>query len=154
MLAPHPREYSRLNPRPQDPTQDSPAPASSSATSSHDTARPTLSPSITNLISTPKTLTLDVKLARLQSQSRGGLYDSSQPNPDPSMHVFNFYLSTIQPLYFVACNCSEEVTRDAALQLLETPKRREGAWDSAAMARIARRRIRDGEVDGKGHRWL
>ena len=51
-------------------------------------------------------------------------------------------------MYFTAIKCREKVTAHKAIDLLESEPWREGAWDSAAMAKIARRRIVELEDDG------
>lgn len=56
--------------------------------------------------------------------------------------IFSFTEGTIQPLYFTALKCTNLMIRQNALALLTTSPWREGAWDSAAMARIARRKIK------------
>ena len=56
--------------------------------------------------------------------------------------IFSFHEGTIQPLYFTAIKCRNPTIRQNALELLSTSPWREGAWDSAAMTRIAQRKIR------------
>lgn len=62
-----------------------------------------------------------------------------------SQQLFSFCCSIIYPLYFTAIHCHDLEIRREALSLLSTSPWREGAWDSAAMARIAERRIRQRE---------
>ena len=67
---------------------------------------------------------------------------------------FHFYTGVIHPLYVAAVNCRcLEVCREAISLLAEKPWR-EGAWDSASMARIAERKVRqlqdEGFYDGLG----
>ena len=62
-----------------------------------------------------------------------------------SERLFSFCCSIIHPLYFTAVHCHDPEIRREALSLLSTSPWREGAWDSAAMARIAERRIRQRE---------
>ena len=62
-----------------------------------------------------------------------------------SQRLFSFCCSIIYPLYFTAVHCHDPEIRREALSLLSTSPWREGAWDSAAMARIAERRIRQRE---------
>ena len=63
-------------------------------------------------------------------------------NPEP---MFSFYAGVIQPLYLTAIVCQDvEISRDA-ITLLSSSPWREGAWDSAAMARIAARRVEEVE---------
>ena len=56
-------------------------------------------------------------------------------------NLFSFFAGLIQPLYFTAIKCREKLTACKALNLLEGEPWREGAWDSAAMAKIARTKI-------------
>ncbi|KAL8798927.1 MAG: hypothetical protein Q9182_006274 [Xanthomendoza sp. 2 TL-2023] len=62
--------------------------------------------------------------------------------------LFSFFAGLIQPLYFTAIKCREKVTAQKAVDLLEMEPWREGAWDSAAMAKIARRKIKELEKKG------
>ncbi|KAL8687509.1 MAG: hypothetical protein Q9224_005129 [Gallowayella concinna] len=62
--------------------------------------------------------------------------------------LFSFFAGLIQPLYFTAIKCREKVTAQKAVELLELEPWREGAWDSAAMAKIARSKME--ELDEKG----
>ncbi|MCJ1267081.1 hypothetical protein MMC22_006966 [Lobaria immixta] len=55
--------------------------------------------------------------------------------------LFSFHGSIIYPLYFTATHCQDPKIQEEALSLLSTSPWREGAWDSAAMATIAKRRI-------------
>lgn len=64
--------------------------------------------------------------------------------------LFSFHEGTIQPLYFTAVKSPNPTIRQNALDLLSTSPWREGAWDSAAMARIARRNI-EGRAEEGGH---
>ncbi|KAI4109145.1 MAG: hypothetical protein LQ339_001951 [Xanthoria mediterranea] len=59
----------------------------------------------------------------------------------PGRNLFSFFAGLIQPLYFTAIKCREKVTAHKAMDLLEGEPWREGAWDSAAMAKIARRKV-------------
>ncbi|KAI4272128.1 MAG: hypothetical protein LQ337_005516 [Flavoplaca oasis] len=63
-------------------------------------------------------------------------------------YQFEFVVGLIQPLYFTAINCSDKTTAQKAIDLLEGEPWREGAWDSAAMARIARRKVKELEASG------
>lgn len=70
-----------------------------------------------------------------------------------SRQFFMFKEGTIQPLYFTAIKCHNGKIQRKALSLLEAEPWREGAWDSVAMARIAKRKInqkanRDPESSG------
>lgn len=59
-----------------------------------------------------------------------------------SHNLFSFQESIIYPLYFTAVHCHKPEIQNEALSMLSTSPWREGAWDSAAMARIAERSIR------------
>lgn len=61
--------------------------------------------------------------------------------------LFSFHCSIIYPLYFTAIHCQNTEIQQNALSLLSSSPWREGAWDSAAMARIAERKIRQREQD-------
>lgn len=58
-----------------------------------------------------------------------------------SRRLFSFECNIIYPLYFTAIHCQDPEIQKEALSLLSTSPFREGAWDSATMARIAERRI-------------
>lgn len=59
--------------------------------------------------------------------------------------MFSFYAGVIQPLYLTAIKCQDlRVCKEAIALLLSSPWR-EGAWDSATMARIAARRVQEVE---------
>ena len=68
-------------------------------------------------------------------------------NPAP---MFSFYSGVIQPLYFTAINCQNLDICQEAIALLSSSPWREGAWDSATMARIAARRVRE----DKESKWI
>ena len=57
--------------------------------------------------------------------------------------VFSFYMGVIRPLYFTAIKCQNMNVCRAAIALLSSSPWREGAWDSATMARIAARRVQE-----------
>ncbi|KAL8774450.1 MAG: hypothetical protein Q9209_000823 [Squamulea sp. 1 TL-2023] len=63
-------------------------------------------------------------------------------------YMFSFFAGLIQPLYFTAIKCREKVTAQKAVDLLELEPWREGAWDSTAMAKIARRKMEELEKSG------
>lgn len=66
--------------------------------------------------------------------------NNSDKNPEP---LFSFYIGVIQPLYFTAIKCRNlDICREA-IALLSSSPWREGAWDSASMARIAARRLQE-----------
>ena len=57
--------------------------------------------------------------------------------------VFSFYIGVIRPLYFTAIKCQNMDICREAIALLSSSPWREGAWDSATMARIAARRVQE-----------
>ena len=63
-------------------------------------------------------------------------------NPVP---MFSFYAGIIQPLYLTAIKCQNLSVCREAIALLSSSPWREGAWDSATMARIAARRVQEVE---------
>jgi hypothetical protein len=63
------------------------------------------------------------------------------PPSDSALRFFHFLPGLIQPLYFTAVKSRDPRTRWRAITLLATKPWREGAWDSAAMAAIASRRV-------------
>ena len=63
-------------------------------------------------------------------------------NPVP---MFSFYAGVIQPLYLTAIESPNLDVRREAIALLSCSPWREGAWDSATMARIAARRVKEAE---------
>ena len=66
------------------------------------------------------------------------------PPPLPgekSIPIFTFRAGLIQPLHFVATHCMDPKLCWEAIELLEARPWREGGWDSAVMAKIARRRV-------------
>lgn len=60
--------------------------------------------------------------------------------------MFSFYAGVIQPLYLTAIECQNLGICREAIGLLSSSPWREGAWDSAAMARIAARRVEEVEA--------
>ncbi|MCJ1408529.1 hypothetical protein MMC19_002604 [Ptychographa xylographoides] len=69
------------------------------------------------------------------------------PAKDP-MPLFTFTAGLIQSLHFTAVKCRDrDVAREAIALLVERPWR-EGAWDSAALAAIAERKIQSLEAEG------
>lgn len=59
--------------------------------------------------------------------------------------IFSFYAGVVQPLYMTAIQCTNVALCREAIELLSSPPWREGAWDSATMARMAERRVRQRE---------
>ena len=57
--------------------------------------------------------------------------------------LFAFVAGAIQPLYLTAVKCQDLRMCEMAISMLEEAPWREGAWDGAVMARIARRSLRD-----------
>ena len=64
------------------------------------------------------------------------------------MPVFHFINGIIQPLYFTAVKCRNRCISQRAISMLSTSPWREGAWDSAAMAKIAERKVLQLEAEG------
>ncbi|MCJ1478076.1 hypothetical protein MMC13_006751 [Lambiella insularis] len=64
------------------------------------------------------------------------------------MPVFHFTVGLIQPLYFTAIKCRNRSISQRAIAMLATAPWREDAWDSAAMAKIAERKVKVLEVEG------
>ena len=61
---------------------------------------------------------------------------------DPSgMSLFAFVAGAIQPVYFAAVKCEDPILCERAVSMLEEVPWREGAWNSAIMAQIARRNM-------------
>ena len=74
----------------------------------------------------------------------------SARNAEPALRergllsLFWFAGGAIQPLFFVAVNCTDKAINEKAIDLLLTDKGwREGASDSIAMAKIARNRLKE-----------
>ena len=67
-----------------------------------------------------------------------------EPEPD-NMSRFAFLAGAIQPLYLVAMRSQDRWVSEKAIALLEERPWREGLWDSAAMARLARKQIKGGD---------
>ncbi|MCJ1378928.1 hypothetical protein MMC17_002027 [Xylographa soralifera] len=64
------------------------------------------------------------------------------------MPVFHFINGIIQPVYFTAVKCRNRSLSRRAITMLSTSPWREGAWDSAAMAKIAERKVLQLEAEG------
>lgn len=62
--------------------------------------------------------------------------------------LFSLFAGIIHPLYIVAINCRNLGLCQEVVQLLSTTPWREGAFDSAAMARIATKRIEQLQMEG------
>ncbi|KAI4137043.1 MAG: hypothetical protein LQ341_005313, partial [Variospora aurantia] len=102
-------------------------------------------------------LTLRPETSEARQRMMGGMH----ANVPCRRQVFDFFAGLIQPLYFTAIKCPDRETAMKAIELLEIQPWHEGSWDSAAMARTARRRMQQsghtrwnqvvpGEVDGDG----
>ena len=70
-------------------------------------------------------------------------------NSKNPLSVFSFYIGVIRPLYLTAIKCQNMNVCREAIALLSSSPWREGAWESATMARIAARRVREVE-EGSG----
>ena len=68
--------------------------------------------------------------------------NAAEENPS-YIPPFAFVPGAISPLYVVAVKCKDRNFREKAVSLLEELPWKEGAWNSAVMARIARRHWRD-----------
>ena len=66
--------------------------------------------------------------------------NSQEPDPN-NISVFAFVTGVIQPLYLTATKCQDLLICEEAITMLEEQPWREGAWDSATMARLARREL-------------
>ncbi|MCJ1282230.1 hypothetical protein MMC26_001553 [Xylographa opegraphella] len=64
------------------------------------------------------------------------------------MPIFHFFNGIIQPVYFTAVKCRNRALSRRAITMLSTSPWREGAWDSAAMAKIAERKVLQLEAEG------
>ncbi|KAL8970173.1 MAG: hypothetical protein Q9197_003947, partial [Variospora fuerteventurae] len=97
------------------------------------------------------------------SEARQRMMGGIDANAPCRRQVFDFFAGLIQPLYFTAIKCPYRETAMKAIELLEIQPWHEGSWDSAAMARTARRRrmqqqsshtrwnqVVPGKVDGDG----
>lgn len=62
--------------------------------------------------------------------------------------IFSFGQGVIQPLYFAAIKCGNLRICQKAISLLGTPPWREGAWESASMAKIAKKKVSELEKEG------
>ena len=67
--------------------------------------------------------------------------NSGEPDAS-SIPLFAFVSGAIQPLYSTAVRCEDSAICEMAVSMLEEVPWREGAWNSAVMARIARRHMR------------
>ena len=68
--------------------------------------------------------------------------------PGGVMPVFHFTAGIIQPVYFTAVKCHNRELSRRAISMLAASPWREGAWDSAAMAKIAERKVVQLEAEG------
>lgn len=65
-----------------------------------------------------------------------------------SKDIFSFIEGVIRPLHFTAIKCGNLEICRKAISLLKTSPWREGAWESASMAKIAERRVAQLENEG------
>ncbi|KAL8718274.1 MAG: hypothetical protein Q9225_004565 [Loekoesia sp. 1 TL-2023] len=93
------------------------------------------------------TLILRPETSEMRQMMLGGLSSrikssnkSESTNPQ-QREIFSFFAGLIQPLYFTAIKCSDQETAMKAIELLEMEPWKEGSWDSAAMAKVARTRF-------------
>ena len=86
-----------------------------------------------------------IRIQRIVQPNNAGI------NPSP---MFSFFNGIIAPLYYTAIKCrNPRICWDAISLLLDSPWR-EGAWDSATMARIAKRRLARLEEAGSNSEGL
>jgi hypothetical protein len=62
--------------------------------------------------------------------------------------IFSFIEGVIHPLYFVAIKCGNLRICQMAISLLGIPPWREGAWESASMAKIAKKKVSQLKKEG------
>ena len=95
-----------------------------------------------SIVSLAKTVIRPISLVVKARVQRIVAANNAAINP---VAVFSFYAGVIQPLYMTAIQCTNvKVCRDA-INLLSTPPWQEGAWDSAKMALMAERKVRQVE---------
>ncbi|KAL8925803.1 MAG: hypothetical protein Q9208_003300 [Pyrenodesmia sp. 3 TL-2023] len=75
-------------------------------------------------------------------QPCGAELDTTDARAPRQRKIFAFFAGLIQPLYFTAIKCPNQDTALKAVELLEMEPWREGSWDSAAMAQMARMRMK------------
>ncbi|KAI4099250.1 MAG: hypothetical protein L6R37_006052 [Teloschistes peruensis] len=104
--------------------------------------------SLATLILRPRTDELRQKVPEFVTESESGAPEhpqdpdstpasSREPNA-PSLLQPSSFEGLIQPLYFTAVKCRDRSTAERALKLLEMDPWREGQWESAHMAALAR----------------
>lgn len=76
-----------------------------------------------------------------QSRDHDHIPPSNVEETSPSLPYSYSLDGLIQPLYFTAVNCRERATAERAVKLLEMEPWREGQWDSAQMAALARKNM-------------
>lgn len=89
-----------------------------------------------------KIITLAKAVVRPRKDIERIVAANNSKNP---LTVFSFYIGVIRPLYFTAIKCQNMNVCREAIALLSSSPWREGAWDSATMARIAARRVQEVE---------
>ncbi|MCJ1254591.1 hypothetical protein MMC24_002406 [Lignoscripta atroalba] len=87
----------------------------------------------------PVNVMINSKVSRLSRESDAVF--------DP-LGMFSFTASLIRALYFTAIKTRNRSTCQKAISLLSVSPWREGAWDSAAMAKIAERKVCEFEEQG------
>lgn len=99
--------------------------------------------SVAHSILHPSTLANRIALLHAVAENAGESEPSLTSSNSSSIPLFAFVSGAIQPLYLVATECQDGSMCETAIDMLEDRPWREGAWDGAVMARIARRRLRE-----------
>lgn len=89
--------------------------------------------SLAKTVIRPMSLVVKARVQRIVAANNAAI------NP---VAVFSFYAGVIQPLYMTAIQCTNAKVCREATSLLSTPPWQEGAWDSAKMATMAERKVR------------
>ncbi|MCJ1301925.1 hypothetical protein MMC08_004726 [Hypocenomyce scalaris] len=66
-----------------------------------------------------------------------------------SRPMFSLPVGLIMPLYYTAVRCHNRAICDDAISMLSIFPWREGAWDSAALSKIAERKVQKFEAEGR-----
>ncbi|KAL8709906.1 MAG: hypothetical protein Q9220_005356 [cf. Caloplaca sp. 1 TL-2023] len=104
--------------------------------------------SLATLILRPETPDMHHHLIQAVQSNNAARHHGAFHEAPHERQIFAFFNGLIQPLYFTAIKCRDKSTAVRAIELLEMEPWREGAWDSKAMARIARRKME--ELERKG----
>ncbi|KAL9002828.1 MAG: hypothetical protein Q9188_004271 [Gyalolechia gomerana] len=96
--------------------------------------------SLATIILRPETSTTRQRLLESMHFQHTPLGRGKKQEPQ-QRQIFSFFAGLIQPLYFTAIKSPCQGTVMKAIELLETEPWREGSWDSAAMAKLARIRV-------------